>query len=173
MSNQVIKGRIDAIRTKQVNTKFGDKSVYIAVIGNQEVNLGFKHNFSEGETVSIEAEHKYGSLQYVGPAQAGAVATPASATPQGASAGASNAAFPVKTGANGTSICRQSSLKAALEYYGLPGTADAPTIEDVIQTAYIFTDFATGQREMKAAKAAAEQQATPQAVPVMEEVNYG
>lgn len=171
MSNQVVKGQISAIRTKEVTTKFGPKAVYIAVIDNQEINLGFKHNFSEGEVVSIEVEHKYGSLQYIGPAQAGAVATPPQATPQGSNAGASNAAFPVKTGANGTSICRQSSLKAALEMVVLlrdegclKGFNEEQLRAKTIAIAYEFTDFATGQREVKAARVAQEAAATPVAV---------
>lgn len=174
MSNQVIQGRIDAIRTKQVNTKFGDKAVYIAVINGQEVNLGFKHPFAEGETVSIEAEHKYGSLQYVGPAQPGAVATPPQAVPQTATKQASSGAFPVAPNANGTSICRQSALNRAVETMDqLVRAGLCPALSSkeayvayIIELAYIYTDFSTGQREVKAARV---QQAEPsEAAPVQQ-----
>lgn len=157
--SQVVSGTIDSIRAKEVNTKFGPKNVYHAMINGQDVNLGFKHNYSEGETVSLNCEHKYGSLQAISTAPAGVSDGGGTSVAAGPTTYKEKSLFPVELNSTGTSICRQSSLKAAVEVVHdmvelgtLENLDYEGYVEKVIETSYAFTDFATGQREVKAAR---------------------
>jgi hypothetical protein len=160
--SQVVAGKIDSIRSKLIHTKFGDKPVYHASIGGQEVNLGFKHNFVEGENVTLNVDHKYGGLQLIpGTEQKGLPpggATPAPSNQTSTSAPVSRAAFPTPKDTKEVSIIRQNSgqhasrMVAALINSGAITTKDA-AIETFIEYAYQITDFATGWREVKQAEA--------------------
>lgn len=172
MSQQIV-GKIDSIYTKTITIKNGaragqDTQVYHAMINGHDVNLGFKHNFTEGESVTLNVEEKYGGYQVVQGNTAVANTGPvvgAPTTAAGTGAGGPSkvpSAFPVHPNANGTSIVRQSSLKAAIEVVDnmkRDGVVMLPLeeqyIEKVLEVAYIFTDFGTGQREVKQANAMA------------------
>ena len=132
-------------------------------IDGEKVGAGLSRptGFSEGDNVTVEVETKYGELQLVASASptTGRTPNPKSRRANGSAAGPS-AAFPVAKDSNGMSICRQSALKAAVEvvdmYVRLNDEAVGMTIDDlkemVIDTAYEFTDFSTGEREVKLAK---------------------
>jgi hypothetical protein len=164
MSEQIT-GKIDSIFTKEVNTKFGPKAVYHAMINGHDVNLGFKTECVEGEQVTLNVEHKYGGYQLLQGAPSGtptAVGPAGSAPSAAAPARASKGAFPVEPNANGTSIVRQSSLNRAVEVIAMLISSGifSPKSEDeymakLFDLAYTFTDFGTGQREAKAAAAQA------------------
>lgn len=159
---QVVSGVIDSINTQTVKTKFGDKAVYHAMINGQDVNLGFKCAYSEGESVTLNVEHKYGSLQHiqdVGKAN-GTGATgpsPVQAVPtQPATKAAASSEFPVAKGSRGITIARQNSgghaaqIVAALIAQGAINNAEEAT-EAFMEIAYDIADFATGHREIKMA----------------------
>jgi hypothetical protein len=166
---QVVSGVIDNIYTKEVNTKFGPKPVYIAQVGGQEVNLGFKTPLAMGETVSLNVEHKYGSLQLVSDSVPPASNGQAVSSPQPTTSGRPQTGpapvkveFPVEYNSRGTSIIRQNSMVHATRIVEAqiaagvftPKTDDDITMK-VLQVAEIVCDYSTGQRDVKAADAAA------------------
>lgn len=162
-----VTGRVDSIYSKTVTTKFGDKNVYYANINGQDINIGFKKSVEEGQNVTLDVEQKYGELQMVrgsGPKQAavGQAPTPAKSMPAAKQA----QEFPVPTNSRSTSICRQSGLNRAVEvattmynrgsFDDSTGMPDNQMFEDkIFELAYKFTDFSTGQREVKMANAEA------------------
>lgn len=162
MSEQIT-GVIDSIYTKEVTTKFGPKNVYHAMINGHDVNLGFNTKLSQGESVVLNVENKYGGYQLLQGAPAG---TPTPVQPAGSGGPTvgrpSKAAFPVDINANGTSICRQSSLNRAVESVIalmdvnlISLKTEQEYLDKVFEIAYQFTDFTTGQREVKQANAQA------------------
>ena len=160
MSEQ-ISGVIDSIFTKTVSTRRGDAQVYHAMINGHDVNLGFKCDYAEGESVTLEVENKYGGYQLVS-GRKGSVAPKGS---NGAGSAVGNPKvrqappeFPVPKNTKGITIARQNSgghaatVVAALINAGvITTTKDAS--DTFMQLAYEITDFATGHRE--AAQAAA------------------
>lgn len=160
-----ISGKIDNIYTKTVSTRFGDKEVYHAVVNGNDINLGFKCDYVEGETVTLNVEHKYGGYQLV---QTG---TKASGSTGGSPAPASNAptgskpsapAFPINKNTKDISIIRQSSLNRAIEAVSVMMkegyvivSNEQEYLDKVLEVAYMFTDFGSGQREVKQAEAMA------------------
>lgn len=162
--SEVLAGVIDSIHTKDVQTKFGQKQVYHATIKGHDVNLGFKTELAQGENVTLHVEHKYGGYQLLDtPAPTGTLpvgSQPAAAATAKAPVGSH--AFPVALNSNGTSIVRQSSLNRAVEAVhklidsGLFTPKDETAYQNkVFEYAYMFTDFGTGQREVKEAAARA------------------
>jgi hypothetical protein len=166
--SEVIEGVIDSIYNKQVTTKFGPKAVYHAMVNGHDVNLGFKTNHVEGETVRLNVEHKYGGYQLIQGNGAGSTATPRPSqqdTPAAAAPPATRSkgpAFPVDTNTKDISIIRQSSLNRAMEAMDILMASEiiAPkTVEEfnkqVLAIAYEYADFGSGQREVKQAAAIA------------------
>lgn len=160
--SDVISGVIDSISTKTVPTKRGDGTVYHASIGGQDVNLGFKNEFTEGENVSLNVEHKYGGWQFVSKATPG---TPTSVSNSSTVAkrstgSATSTEFPVPKNTKGIAICRQNSgghaatIVAALVATGAIKT-EQEAADAFMKLAYEITDFATGHREANQAAAMA------------------
>jgi len=166
---EVISGVIAQIYTKEITTKFGPKNVYHAMIDGHDVNLGFKTMLQNGETVSLPVEHKYGGYQLIqgqvvpagSPSTVGAtpVATPSAGPAQIPRAPASRA-FPVDTNTKDISIIRQSSLNRAIEsvtllwHQGLfTPITEQDYLDKVFELALLYTDFGSGQREVKQAEA--------------------
>ena len=150
--------------TKDINTKFGQKAVHYANVDGKEINLGFKTDHSEGEYVTLQVEHKFGELQVARPGAKPASSGPASAGKAAPSTGgyAKGGTFPIDATNGQVSIIRQSSLNRAVEATNALMEArvvEFTTTEDymthVWELAYQFTDFGTGQREVKLAKAQA------------------
>lgn len=155
-----IKGVVDSVYTKQVNTKRGPADVYHAIIDGNDLNMGFKPVYEEGQYVDVEVYEKYneyhisksGNKQSGAPAKSGGNNTQRASTP----------AFPVAKNTKDTSICRQNALTNArslvdtLLASGAVKYKDEQTTIDLILTfAYQFADFSTGQREVKMAEAKA------------------
>ena len=165
---EIISGTIDNIYTKTVTIKRGpragsDTNVYHAVVNGHDVNLGFKCQFEEGESVSWECDHAYGEYKYVG-ASTGKTTVP-NASNNGVDTGANKrpapttrAAFPIDKNSKEMSIIRQnrgqhaSRLVASLIQMGeIQGTEQA--MDAFFEIVYQITDFATGHREEAQAKA--------------------
>lgn len=165
--SDVISGVIDSIHTKTVPTKRGDGTVYHATINGQDVNLGFKCEFEQGENVALNVEHKYGGWQFVSKAAAG-TPTSVSSNKQSNSGNSSTqrstaTEFPVPKNTKGIAICRQNSgghaatIVAALIAQGVVKTEQEAN-DAFMKLAYDITDFATGHREKNQADAMAAYQ---------------
>jgi hypothetical protein len=121
--------------------------------GDIELNAGFRNPYTVGEEISVNAEVKFGSLQIIPPgAPSGGGGAPAPARGRGY-----ERTFPVAIDSPEMSIIRQSSLKAAVELMQyIEQTANPMTtddaVEQAIRIAYVLTEFASGQREAKAAR---------------------
>ena len=167
--SEVLSGVIDSIYTKDVQIKNGPKAgttgkVFHATIKGHDVNLGFKTDLAEGENVTLHVVQKYGGYQILNsPAPQGTPAVGAqSVTNSNAKPTVGSHAFPVPLDAQGTSIVRQSSLNRAVEAVHklidtkLFSPKDETEYQNkVLEYAYMFTDFGTGQREVKEAAARA------------------
>lgn len=159
---QQVQGVIDGISTKTVRTKFGDKDVYHANINGQDVNLGFKCPYVVGESVTLNVEHKYGSLQAINPPPAAngasAPTPPVGAPTKQAVPFVPAAEFPVAKNTKGITIARQNSgnhaaaIVCALIAAGKVKT-QPEALEAFMDLAYEITDFATGHREVNEAAA--------------------
>ena len=167
--SEVLSGVIDSIYTKDVQIKNGPKAgttgkVFHATIKGHDVNLGFKTDLAEGENVTLHVVQKYGGYQVLkspAPANTPAVGTLTAPSANAAKGGGAEG-FPVALGNNGTSIVRQSSLNRAIEAVHKLIDLKVFTPKDeteyqnkVLEYAYMFTDFGTGQREVKEAAARA------------------
>ena len=157
-----LQGVIDNIYTKSVNTKYGEKPVYHAMINGLDVNLGFKCAYIEGESVTLQVENgKYGYELAKGVPQsktsnnAGVAGTGQNPV---ATARSAPAEFPVPKNTKGIAICRQNSsghaarIVAALVTNGCI-TNENDAMESFMRIAYEITDFSTGHREAKQAEA--------------------
>jgi hypothetical protein len=157
-----VTGTIDSIYTKMVTIKRGPKAgndvpVYHAIVNGNDVNLGFKCEFEEGESVNWEVEHKYGEYKYVG------VGTGSGQASNQVRSGASNGAaasptlptkadFPVAKDSRGMTIARQNSGgHAAAMVVALIKEGHVANREEAMDAffdmVYQITDFATGHRE--------------------------
>lgn len=159
-----IAGQIENIYTKIVNTRFGDKEVYHVVVNGNDVNVGFKCEYVEGETVTLEVEHKYGGYQLVQKFNTSTSTKSVGNTPArdsvAAPTKASAPAFPVNKNTKDISIIRQSSLNRAVESVGamladgiIKLDTEQAYLDKVLAIAYLYTDFGSGQREVKQAEA--------------------
>lgn len=170
-----VKGTIDSVYSKTKSTRSGDKTIYYMQVDGQEINMGFKPTYSEGEYVNLEVEEKWGEWQIVG--KAGSRPAPAKAAPKstsysGGKSNFSKGTFPVEPTDSQVSIIRQSSLNRAVDTVAimkdlciLPEDITQEQLEHVIfDLAYKFTDFGTGQREVKAAGENAVKRAALEAV---------
>lgn len=168
-----IAGVIDSIYTKEVQIKNGARAgqtstVYHAMVGGHDVNLGFKCDFQEGERVNLTVEEKYGGYQLVkggGNGTAAPAPTPA-ANSAPTPAPAPKAAFPTPKNTKDVSIIRQNSMNHASRIVADMITAkviaapktEAEYVEKVIEVAYQVFDFSSGWREQKMADAQAAYQ---------------
>jgi len=165
-----IVGNIDSIYTKAVPIKRGpragqDGTVYHAMVNGYDVNLGFKCDYEEGESVTWNVEEKFGGYQLVkgntaAPSNPVAPAPTASGSAKPAHTGQAPTEFPVPKNTKGISICRQNSgghtavIVAAMIDNGLLNSQEEITTA-FLEIAYEITDFATGQREAAMADAKA------------------
>lgn len=168
-----VKGTVDSVYSKTKSTRSGDKTIYYMSVDGTEVNLGFKPTHSEGEYVALEVEEKWGELQIVGKAgsKKPAPAAPKSTGYTGSKGGFNKGTFPVEPTDSQVSIIRQSSLNRAVETVNdmvTNGTwacdDDEAYLSKVFELAYLYTDFGTGQREVKMKENAAIKRAALEAV---------
>ena len=153
-----VKGVIDSIYTKSVNTKRGPAPVYHATIDGQDINLGFKTTHHEGEYVELEVETKFGSLQMIQPSKGGPSAAPTTSPPSGVTSMGRATAFPVDIQSKDMSIIRQNSLTHSREIVNNMITCKVIVIKTeeeylskILEIAYLLTDFSSGHRETKQA----------------------
>lgn len=163
MSGIKVQGVIDSITSKTVSN---GGTVYTALIDGQEVNLGFKCDYSEGEYVDLDVESTKWGLQVPRfPAKKGGTPRPSTqAKPQASAPRATGKMFPVDPNSKDHSIIRQNALTNAntmvhnaVKYSDEGGF---PTREEyyneVIKAAYNLAGFAMGTLD----KILAEQLAT-------------
>jgi hypothetical protein len=167
MSEQIA-GVIESIYTKDITIKNGKRAgqtskVYHALINGHDVNLGFQTSLAEGEQVVLDVEHKYGSYQLVQPGKQNVSSSPTvgsapSNAPTKRPGAANKPAFPIATNTKDISIIRQSSLNRAVEVVETMLDAgiivirtEEEYLNKVFEVAYQFTDFGSGQREVKQA----------------------
>lgn len=167
-----VKGTVDSVYSKTKSTRAGDKTIFYADVDGTEINMGFKPTMEEGEYVNVEVAEKFGELQIVGKGGGKAPAKPSSTGSfSKGPAKSRGGAFPIEPTDSQVSIIRQSSLNRAVETIrdqinaGVLVVNTAEEYEaEVIRLAYEYTDFATGQREVKAAKHKEVQRAALEAV---------
>ena len=165
-----VKGTVQNVYSKTKSTRAGDKTIWYADIDDgTTINMGFKALWEEGEYVTVNVEEKYGELQVArGGSKMGGGSKPA---PAAKSAGSTYKAksFPLDATDQQVSIIRQSSLNRAVEVATLlydkgELSTEEQLMNKIWELAYEFTDFGTGQREVKAAEERAIKRAALEAV---------
>ena len=156
-----VEGTVDSVYSKTKSTRSGkDVTIYYGTVDGTEVNLGFKPIWSEGEYVSVEVAEKYGEYQITGKAKPGSTPAPKGGVkPAPSSAGFKKGTFPLEPTDNQVSIIRQSSLNRAVEvvrdmmhHSCLEIDNEEVYLNKIFGLAYKYTDFGTGQREVKMSK---------------------
>lgn len=149
-----IQGVIDRIWTKQKPSPKTGKTMtlYYCMVDGAEYALGFRTFLKEGQYVTLDVEPKFGEMQakVAGAPQPSVAVVPQRTPPP------PKVDFPVPNGDKGVSICRQSSLNRAIETVALQGTkfkSREDLVAEILEIAYEYTDFVTGQREVKQAQA--------------------
>jgi hypothetical protein len=149
-----ITGKVVGLGKAGLMSKAGKPfTVHSVTLDNgQQFEVGFKQPFSVGQDVNVEAEMKYGKLTMTGPGGS----SPQSNSTQSGGSSSGALAFPIPLTSKEQSICRQSALKAAIDVVNGMGARkislpEAPDLlaEFIIEMAYKFTDFSTGNREVK------------------------
>lgn len=167
-----VTGTIDNIWSKSKMSKAGKPfNIFYCLVNGETVSLGFKPEangkpVSEGEYVDWTLEKKFGEWQVASGAALSKAPAPAPAAPAKSSGGGKKwggGSFPVSPTDSQVSIIRQSSLNRAVEVMGqllgngLLKCKNKDEYEShLFQLAYEFTDFGTGQREIKKVEAMKE-----------------
>lgn len=143
-------------------------TIWTAVVDGTPVKMGFnKPGFNAGDTVTLDVQqNKYGDWEPIAPGKPSGGRAPAA--PSGPAPAPAGRTFPVATTSPEMSIIRQNALtnaNAAVGNYfehcfedneaapsSMPGSMEKYA-ELVIETAYKFAEFSSGQREVKAVKA--------------------
>jgi hypothetical protein len=132
--------------------------VYIATINGANYECGYKvPTFKVGDVVTIEYETKYGKRKIT--SASSGVTSAALGKSNNANSSTNVRTFPVGIESPEMSIIRQSALKSAVdtvyhysEMYESEGTISLDDyVEKVLAVAYKYTDFSSGQREVKLA----------------------
>ena len=159
-----VNGTVTNTYSKTKSTRVGDKTIhYIEVDDGNTVNVGFKQTFEVGEVVNLDVAEKYGELQIArGGAKGGGGSVKPTWKPSTSSSAPPRArgAFPIDPTDNQTSIVRQSSLNRAvdtatiMQQHGMfaDDISQEELVDIILEMAYQYTDFSTGQREVKAAR---------------------
>lgn len=157
--------------TKPIHAKTGKTYTahYVITADGDKIAVGLKQKYSLGQRINIDVETKYGELKEVGPATGAPTpknATPANKVPVSSGGSPSGRPFPVPELSGEMAIIRQNALTNAREVVlnasalSLPQEATKAerdqfydtAIEDILRVAYKFADFASGHREVKAAR---------------------
>ena len=158
-----VTGIIEQKSQREVNTKFGPKQSYSIKVNGEWYSAGFKPcPYEEGQTICADytTNGAYKNISGYGAAPAGAAPTPSGAAP--AAAGGYGRApakeFPLQADHPDRVIVRQNSLAHATALYTSQPLAEGETLvlvnaaEEIIQLAYMFEAYSTGEREVEAAK---------------------
>lgn len=162
---KTISGQVTEITPQSGVSKRTGKpyTIWTAVVDGTPVKMGFnKPGFNAGDTVTLDVQqNKYGDWEPIAPGKPSGGRAPAA--PSGPAPAPAGRTFPVATTSPEMSIIRQNALtnaNAAVHHY-MERNADSVTepdnvegyIEMVIEAAYKFAEFSSGQREVKAVKA--------------------
>lgn len=169
-----VKGNVVNTFSKTKNTRSGKMVTihYAEIDDGTTINVGFKPMWEPGEYITVNVEEKYGELQI---AKGGAPTTgsPTTSTTNPPKSGGTYVPkkFPLEATDQQVSIIRQSSLNRAVETTRDMVAAGIITpknmeayIETIMTLAYDYTDFGTGQREVKEAEERAVKKAALEAV---------
>ena len=155
-------GIVQAISTKDVNTKFGNKPTYSFKINDMWIKCGFKNpNVLVGYEVELDGvSGTYGvetkSVNILGksaaPAPAAATAT-AVAAPKAAYSGYKEKVFPIPALHGDRAIVRQNALARATDIYiaargGKPFDLEDTTLDIIIKFARKFEAYTAGDIDM-------------------------
>ena len=132
----------------------------IELDGGDVIEVGYKQPYRIGQTVTLNVEFKYGKWAEV---KGGAVGSPSpvptpSVGPSGGSAAAAPMNFPIPKTNKETAIIRQNALTNAVQSVGallvngnLSGMTTDKFAEEVLNMAYKYAEFSSGQREVRLA----------------------
>jgi len=158
----MIVGTVANVRQKVVTNKVTKKqyTLFIYEVDDTIINGGFNQKYNVGDSFNEECTmSKFNELtmpkhtpqgKFVNTSKYDSVPTTSSGPPA--------RSFPVNKLSPEMAIIRQSALKAAVDVYGSmipPDADDGEEIdvdahaEKIIQLAYKFADFSSGQREVK------------------------
>lgn len=170
-------GVIEAVSTKQVKTRFGDKDTYSIKVGGDWYNAGFaKLHAGQGDTVTFEYdETKWGKQIVKGTLAMGVGGNPASGSvtpnPRTGTNTSGKGVFPVPTFDGQRSIIRQNAvtnanqmIRTAIENVDgfLPNTIDE-MLKVLIDTARAIESYTTGDSDREEAKRIASTMAAQKA----------
>jgi hypothetical protein len=169
-----ITGKVSNIETKSVTFRKGPQAgrtgvAYTLVVDGKQISAGFKKPvYGVGDIFSGEisdAPDKWGVFQMVrtpgfvsvvAPALTPSETTPVSRPTYTPSPSYAGKAFPIPKSDHATSICRQSALKAAVDYHVAMVnngflTQSEMTPEAILTVASDFAKWTTGQAEVEEA----------------------
>ena len=158
-------GIVEAVSTKDVNTKFGNKPTYSLKINGGWVKCGFKNpNASVGDEVEFDGntgtyglETKAVNVIRKGAAAAPAVTSNATPAPKAVSAYSAKV-FPIPPLHGDRAIVRQNALARATDIYiaargGKPFELEADSLDFVIRLARKFEAYTAGDLDLAEAEA--------------------
>ena len=157
-----VEGIVNDVSSKRITAKSGKQyDIWSADIAGTVVKFGFdRPSFTNGEHIAVEAQsNKWGELEVIKPGKPSAkkVFSPPVGAPASKSAGYTPKPFPLPKTHGDTAIIRQNALTnanatvAALVHSGaIQDGLDPDDMTDlVIEIAYKYADFSSGQREAK------------------------
>lgn len=159
-------GIVEAVSTKDVNTKFGNKPTFSLKINGGWVKCGFKNpNASVGDEVEFDGntgtyglETKAVTVLRKGAAVAPAAATSNSTPAPKAVSGYAAKVFPIPPLHGDRAIVRQNALARATDIYiaargGKPFELEASNLDFVISLARKFEAYTAGDLDLAEAEA--------------------
>ena len=163
-------GIVEAVSTKDVNTKFGLKPTFSMKVNGTWVKCGFKsHNASVGDEVEFDGntgtygmETKAVNIIRKGAGgaapSAGVTSSTAGAAPAKAYSGFKEKVFPIPALHGDRAIVRQNALARATDLYiaahgGKPFGLEEATLDMVIKFARKFEAYTAGDIDMAEAEA--------------------
>lgn len=152
-------GNIDDIITKTVQIKNGPRAggtgvIYTLQVAGNKVNVGFDSSYQVGTVFSkdVVGPNKFGEFTL----SKGNGSTSTIKSTQGTM----GRAFPVPMNDHAVSICRQNALTNAIKYLDLIEDTNS-TVDHVLDVAYAFSKWTTGQSEIEEAKKMMQSEAVP------------
>lgn len=157
-------GIVEAVSTKEVNTKFGTKPTYSMKVAGTWIKCGFKDpgvrsgyevefdgvtgSYGE-ETKSVNILRKSGTA----PTPSGATTAPAVAAPKAAYSGYKERVFPIPALHGDRAIVRQNALARATDLYiaargGKPFELELSTLDLIVTLARKFEAYTAGDIDM-------------------------
>ncbi len=161
-----VTGVVTNLSSRIVTTKYGPKPVFALTVDGTEYDAGFakKNTAAIGTTVTLDVEmDKYGKMKINNLSMGGsAAASPPSVVaskPTATTSYGRDRPFPIPLTHGDRSIVRQNALTNARELVSSgtlasDGMSDGAIAERIIQLAYAFESYTSGQREQVMAEEA-------------------